>query len=299
MTTLRLDRIVALYLFGPLQRCRARTERVPILMYHSISREEENRVHPYYRIRTTPEVFAQQMAFLGDHGYHTLDMQQMIRVLAGPSALTEKAVVLTFDDGFQDFHREAFPILERCGFTAMVYLPTAHIGNSSICFQGHKCLTWSEVRELHAEGITFGSHTVTHPQLRLLPRSEVERELDDSKAAIEDALGTAVTSFAYPYAFPQRDVNFCRFLRDALTTSGYCSGVCTIVGGASASNDGFFLPRLPVNSDDDSALFRTKLEGGYDWLGNVQAGVKSFKRMVTTQIGARSEGNASRLSSSL
>src|SRR5260370_7935218 len=101
-------------------------------MYHNISRGEENRVHPYYRICTTPEVFARQMAFLRDNAYHTLDTQQMIRVLAGQAALTEKAIVLTFDDGYQDFHREAYPILQYCGFTATVSLPTAHIGNSSI-----------------------------------------------------------------------------------------------------------------------------------------------------------------------
>jgi peptidoglycan/xylan/chitin deacetylase (PgdA/CDA1 family) len=279
MHGLRIDRIATIYLFSPLQQRSPRVElpSVPILMYHSISRIRERRVHPYYRIQTMPEVFAQHMAFLRDHGYRTLNLQQTVDILMGKSTPTGRPVVLTFDDGYANFYREAFPVMAQHGFTATVYLPTGYIGSSPMLFQGQECLTWNEVRELQAHGITFGSHTVTHPQLQLLSRTEIEHELRDSKATIEDAVGVSVSSFAYPFAFPQADTSFCHCVRETLEGCGYKNGVCTIIGSASTSDDVFFLRRLPANSADDRALFRSKLEGGYDWVGKIQAGFKKAR----------------------
>jgi peptidoglycan/xylan/chitin deacetylase (PgdA/CDA1 family) len=281
MSGFRLDRFAALYLFAPLHWGSRRLDQssVPILMYHSISHGDDSSVHPYYRIQTTPEVFAQHMAFLRNHGYRAVNLQQAVDILRGECTGTGKPAVLTFDDGYADFYRVAFPVLAQYGFTATVYLPTAFISNAPMSFRGREFLTWNEVRELQAYGIGFGSHTVTHPQLQLLSRAEVRRELHDSRVTIEDSVGTSVSSFAYPFAFPQAHVSFCRFLRETLEACGYQSGVCTTIGTASTSDDVFFLPRLPVNSADDQALFDAKLEGGYDWLGKIQAGFKRAKRV--------------------
>ena len=271
-----------MYLFGPLRRRNGRDSRpsVPILMYHSISRGEERGVHPYFRIRTAPETFVQQMQLLRDHGYRSVDLEQAVAILAGRMTPADKPVVLTFDDGFRDFYQEAFPVLERYGLTATVYLPTAYIGDSAPAFSGQQCLTWSQVRELHAHGIQFGSHTVTHPLLQSLPRAGVERELRDSKAILENQLSAPVTSFAYPYAFPQTNSDFRSFLRETLAACGYRNGVSTILGTAGAGDDVFFLRRLPVNSDDDPRFFRSKLDGGYDWLEKFQGSFKRVKRLV-------------------
>ena len=68
-----------------------------------------------------------------------------------------KTVVLTFDDGYRDFYTDAFPILASFGYTATVYLPTQHIGEDTLAFNGTACLTWNQVRELEKAGIEFGS----------------------------------------------------------------------------------------------------------------------------------------------
>ena len=99
-------------------------------------------------------------------------------------------------------------MLQQYGFGATVFLPTAYIGEQSIQFKGADCLTWREVRELNDHGIVFGSHTVTHPQLRELSRAALAEELAKSKQTIEEKLGCGVESFAYPYAFPQTDSDF-------------------------------------------------------------------------------------------
>ena len=181
-----------------------------------------------------------------------------------------KRVAITFDDGYRDFYRNAFPVLSQFGFSATVFLPTAYIGENTQQFKGRDCLTWSEVRELQKYGISFGSHTVTHPQLSRLGRDAIQKEMVNSKSTIEERTGTAVDSFAYPYAFPQTDTEFKKTLGRSLRCAGYHNGVCTIVGrGGSASNP-FFMERLPINSFDDSALFAAKLTGAYDWVSRCQ-----------------------------
>jgi peptidoglycan/xylan/chitin deacetylase (PgdA/CDA1 family) len=177
-----------------------------------------------------------------------------------------KTVVITFDDGYRDFYTDAFEVMRQCGFTATIFLATDRIQDTSVHIEGADYLTWQEVRELHAAGIHFGSHTVTHPDLRSLGPEQIEYELGCSKEIIEQKLGAPVASFAYPFAFPEEDKSFTRFLVDILRNQGFANGVSTIIGRANLANNRYILRRLPVNSWDDAALLRAKLEGGYDWL---------------------------------
>jgi peptidoglycan/xylan/chitin deacetylase (PgdA/CDA1 family) len=142
-------------------------------------------------------------------------------------------------------------------------------------------LTWREVRELYKEGIRFGSHTVTHPDLRSLGPEQIEYELGYSKEIIEDKIGAIVDSFAYPFAFPEQDKVFTHYLEDVLSNCGFENGVCTTLGRASLLQNRFFLPRIPVNSWDDELFLQAKLHGGYDWLHWVQALKKSFDKNRT------------------
>jgi peptidoglycan/xylan/chitin deacetylase (PgdA/CDA1 family) len=256
-------------------------------MYHSISDAGENGTHPYYQTNTSPSVFAEHMKFLHEYGYKVLNLPDAIKMLekkAGKSlkkapGLDSKYVVITFDDGFQDFYTQAFPVLERYGFTSTVYLPTAFIKKASRrMFKNKLCLTWNEVQELDKRGILFGSHTINHPVLVDLKNAEIENEIKQSKEEIENALGNAVGSFSYPYAFPDENGAFTKQLRNVLEKCGYENGVCTRIGTLTECiNDKFFLSRIPVNSCDDARLFKAKLEGGYDWLQVPQILSKKIK----------------------
>jgi peptidoglycan/xylan/chitin deacetylase (PgdA/CDA1 family) len=248
---------------------RQHSSHVPILMYHSISDNLFGKTHPYYQINTSPRIFARQMKWLHDAGYQTLSLSQLHAVFESGN-IPSKAVVITFDDGYQDFYTDAFPSLRRYGFTATVFLATNRIQDTPMRMEGVEYMTWREVRELHAEGIEFGSHTVSHPDLRSLGPEEIDYEVGYSKETIEDQLGASVNSLAYPFAFPEEDRSFTRFLVDVLENHGFESGVSTVLGRATRGGNRFFLPRLPVNSWDDYSLLRAKLEGGYDWLHGPQ-----------------------------
>jgi len=277
-TRIRSDRVATLYLFHPLLRLMpAGGVKVPILMYHSISENNNRDTSPYYQTTTAPGVFAEQMRFLHENNYRVINLDEAIKKTERAEGTTDRHVVITFDDGFRDFYTQAFPVLSRYGFSATVFLPTAFIKEAAANFKGGDCLTWTQARELKGVGVLFGSHTVSHPQLTTVKSRQLEMEVQESKRVIEDKLGCPVESFAYPYAFPETDRTFKRRLRTLLEEAGYVNGVSTIIGTAGSGADRFFLPRLPVNSWDDLPLFRAKLEAGYDWLHLVQLGNKLIK----------------------
>lgn len=264
----RLDRLITLCLGSPVARLLGRDKQdcVPILAYHSISDNLFGYSHPYYQINTSPEVFTRQMRWLRSAGYRTIDLRDFPKGYPAPAEANSKPIIITFDDGYRDFLTEAWPVMQQCGFSATVFLATDRIQDDPMRIEGADYLTWQDVRELYAQGVSFGSHTVSHPDLRSLGPEQIDYELGFSKEIIEQKLGAPVGSFAYPFAFPEEDSNFTRYLADTLENLGFQSGVSTVIGRAKAEDDRFFLPRLPINSWDDSGFLRAKLEGGYDWL---------------------------------
>jgi peptidoglycan/xylan/chitin deacetylase (PgdA/CDA1 family) len=284
--SIRFDRCLTLSVFRNLNRPGlGKSDRhVPILMYHSISNGLEEGITPYYRVSTSPHRFAEQMQWLDDSGYAGVSLEEALAFLADGKSSGRAPVALTFDDGFADFYREAWPVLERHTFRATVYLPTAYIAGARKSFLGRDCLTWDEVRELRAHGARFGSHSVSHPKLYGLSRNAIESELKLSKECIEQELGEAISGFAYPFAFPQEDPRFTRMLTEQLRELGYASCVTTVIGRMQAGDQPLRLKRLPANSCDDRALFMAKLDGAYDWLGSAQRSVRQLKRLAGREV---------------
>lgn len=308
----RIDRFLTLYFFKHLAKIYPQTEgiRIPILMYHSISDEPE-KGHPYFWINTPPGRFAEHMKFLHDNNYKVIDLSEAVRLIEssslnsvvsdnkakiGPRSLhatpftlnSDKFVVLTFDDGYRDFYTHAFYILKKYAFSATVFLPTGFIDSGKKAgLKGKEHLRWDEVKELRNEGVVFGSHTVTHPQLKFLDKDEIEYEVKKSKEWIEDKIMKPVDSFSYPCAFPQEDGEFKNYLRNMLEKVGYKLGVTTIVGRSSKRDDHFLLKRIPINTNDDLNFVKAKLEGGYDWLIHLQY----FYRSLNQILNRRSELN--------
>jgi peptidoglycan/xylan/chitin deacetylase (PgdA/CDA1 family) len=288
----RLDRVASVYLGGPIARARANDLRIPILMYHSISENLFGKAHPYFQINTTPTVFAQQIKSLRDSGYRTVTLEDIIN---GAVRGDEKCVAITFDDGYRDFYEAAVPVLVQYGMTATMFVATGRIQNRPAKFDGVEYLSWNDTRELRACGMQIGSHTVTHPELATLSRNEIDRELRESKDAIEQQLSASVTSFAYPYRFPEVDDRFIQDVRQILQTCGYEVAVTTILGTATPSSDRYLLPRLPVNSWDDTRFLQTKLDGGYDWLHLPQLWSKKIRKVTSGASNSYSPDGAKEL----
>lgn len=281
---LPLDRWLTLYGVAPFRRLRPRggARVLPILMYHSISDDREEGVRSYYRTCTSPERFAEQMKWLAANGWQGVTLRDGLAWLAGRSSSAGQPVALTFDDGFRDLRTAAAPVLRAVGFRATAYLITDCVSDRATpaVFKGRPCLTWEDVRALHADGFEFGSHTVSHPELVRVGPRELQRQLAESRDAIARRLGVPVPGFAYPYAFPVAGRAFVARLQEVLRNTGYSHCVTTRIGRLRAGFDSVLMPRLPVNQDDDRAMLAAKLTGAYDWLAFGQGLAKQARRVV-------------------
>lgn len=278
----RIDRFATLYFFYPLIKYVPFKKKIhiPVLMYHSISDDTEQEVHPYFKVNTSPETFNEHMKFLNENNYTVISLYDIGEKLKRKETY-KKYVVVTFDDGFQNFYTNAFPILAQYHFTATMFLPAAYIKDKKSSIDSKEYLTWREIRELQRNNITFGSHTMTHPKLVSLTETEVKNELFDSKKVIEDKIGTSIETFSYPFAFPEGDNKFKSFLKKILQECGYKIGVTTILGTVSPKDDPYLLKRIPVNSCDDLPFLKAKLSGAYNWLHTPQLLFKKAKKIIT------------------
>lgn len=100
---------------------RWRSGRLLILAYHGISLEDEHQWNPGLYVQ--PAVFRERMALLKSGGYEVLPLDEALRLLHA-NRLPSRAVTITFDDGFHDFHKLAIPILREFEFPATVYVST-------------------------------------------------------------------------------------------------------------------------------------------------------------------------------
>jgi peptidoglycan/xylan/chitin deacetylase (PgdA/CDA1 family) len=177
------------------------TAALPILAYHRIASVTDGAQR---RWRVTPEEFDRQLAFLRSAGFRSASWAEWHVAAQRRRPLPGRRVLLTFDDGYQDFADHAVPALERHGFTATVFVVTDRVGgdngwDADVGAEPVPLMDWSTIRALDARGVTFGGHTATHPMLTALSHAEVVGEASRCRAALVDALGHPVQAFAYPY----------------------------------------------------------------------------------------------------
>ncbi len=148
---------------------------------------------------------------------------------------------ITFDDGFADNATAARAILDELNLPATFFVVTGRLGRDLQTSAGPFALmTPAQVRSLAAAGHEIGSHSVTHPTLPDLPAAAAQQEILDSKRYLEDLLGSAVTSFAYPKGRVNEEVR--RLVKEA----GYDQAVVTRRAFVTAPIDPLALPRVAV-----------------------------------------------------
>ena len=174
---------------------------LPILMYHRVVNQVDGS-DPSNLCVSTVE-FEAQMRFLRDRGYRSISFEELALTTVHGSRPREKRVIITFDDGYRDFYDHALPILRRYQQTATLFLVSSSIGGLNSWDRGQAAvvplLGMAELNEARKYGIDFGSHSSTHPRLPDLDRRAAEKEILDSKAALERLLGSEVRSFCFPY----------------------------------------------------------------------------------------------------
>lgn len=96
-----------------------------IITYHRVAELKSCLALNPRMISATPDAFAKHIQFLAAN-YRTVRVEDVLEAVAAQRALPQKAVLLTFDDAYADFYRTAWPILQRFGLPATVFVPTAY-----------------------------------------------------------------------------------------------------------------------------------------------------------------------------
>jgi len=219
-----------------------------ILTYHSISAGRPP-------LAVSPSLFAEQMEWLSRNA-RVVPLEIVTDPLKRHQPLPTRTVVLTFDDGYRDFYTDAAPHLGRYGFPATVFLTTGYCGETNSWpgqpswVEEKSLLTWQQIKELAGQGVHFGAHSVTHPDMTSLSVPGAEQEMAESKREVERKIGQAVEFFCYPYG------RWNPAVRNLV--SRYFSGACSTAAGAVEPDaDPFALPRVDAHYLRHPARFRS------------------------------------------
>lgn len=225
-----------------------RRDRIPILLYHRLIRKEDadaGRVPDNERIWVTYDTsFAEQMRFLRDAGYTTLDFDDYVSIRSGERHLPERPVLVTFDDGYESNHGLAFPALREHGQKATIFValePDEHTRRQVEGIDGF--LSEEQMRELSSSDVSIQSHSLTHPILTELSNEEVRFELEESKRRLELVTGRPVRHLAIPRA------GYDRKIRRQAQEAGYTTVCCNNKGTSTGLSDRFALPRIVIDRD--------------------------------------------------
>ncbi|SEF79920.1 Polysaccharide deacetylase [Thermomonospora echinospora] len=224
---------------------------MPVLMYHSVNARP---LRATRRLAVDPGAFADQMALLADRGFTPVPVSTLAD---RPGRLPARPVVITFDDGYADFHERALPVLDGLGFAATVFVTTGWLADAGTQAAGaplDRMLSWPQVREAAAHGIEIGGHSHSHPQLDQLPDAALDDELTRNKGLLEDRLDRPVTTMAYPYGYSSARV------RRAAARAGYTSA-CAVANRLPRDEHVLALPRLTVRQGMDLGTFARLVEG--------------------------------------
>jgi peptidoglycan/xylan/chitin deacetylase (PgdA/CDA1 family) len=230
--------------------------RVPILMYHSITDRPNADTRPH---AVRPGDFEEQLAYLTEHRFRPITFADLAAALDGTGpALPERPVVLTFDDGYADFHSAALPLLERYEVPATIFVTSGWLRDAGADAAGRPLdtmLSWSQVREVASAGVEIGGHSHSHPQLDQLRDHELREELRRNKELLEDKVGRPVTTMAYPYGYSSARV------RREVHRAGYRAACAVNNALTTGRHDMLALPRLTVGRSTTMGRFRKAVEG--------------------------------------
>lgn len=233
---------------------------IPILMYHQITPPSKKGT----RLRGSmvhPQRFASQMRWLKRLGYTGLSLAELDPYLKGKKQ--GRVVGITFDDGYQNVHDNALPILMELGFSSTNFIVSGEIDGENTWAQATgspeaKLMCEASIRNWAQSGQEIGSHTVSHVHLAKVSPEEALQQLKQSKLDLEQLLQQEISSFCYPYG------SYNHAVKTQVEALGYQRAVTTERGLAGAQDALHALPRVNILRSTHLIHFLRKVLTGYE-----------------------------------
>ncbi|MDP6413502.1 MAG: polysaccharide deacetylase family protein [Gammaproteobacteria bacterium] len=222
-----------------------------ILLYHHVATDTP----PSTSI--SPTDFRAHLEYLRDNDFNVIGLDTLIEALRNGRPVPDRAVAITFDDGYDSIYNEAFPMLQSFGFPFTLFLSTDPINRSQANY-----MSWEQVREMSDAGVVIANHMIEHPYMLTRQEGETDQrwlerqrvEILTAEETITSQTGQSHHYLAYPYG------EFDPAIKALLGELNFV-GLAQNSGAVGYNSDFLALPRYPLASiyaDLDSA--RTKLD---------------------------------------
>ena len=226
-------------LLGTLAACSSEAaEHGVITAYHHVATDTP----PSTSI--SPEQFRAHLEYLRDNDYTVMPLDEMLSQLQAGEAISDRAVAITFDDGYSSIYETAFPMLQEFGFPFTLFLSTGPIDRNQPNY-----MSWAQITEMAEAGVIIANHTVEHPYM--LDRDPGESDSDwlerrrseilAAERSIEEHTGQSHRLLAYPYG------EFNAELKAMLAEEGFV-GLAQNSGAVGFHSDFLAVPRFPLAS---------------------------------------------------
>jgi len=163
----------------------------PTLMYHHVQTAEAAKERNQTGLTVNTEVFRTQMQYLKDRGYGVISMQDILNFFEQGIKTQSKSVLLTFDDGYDDFYTDAYPILREFNYPATVFIPTGLMNNAGYLY-------WDKISEMNQNRILFANHTWSHKNIKT-KEDVLKMEISTADVQLNEKGLNIPKVFAYPY----------------------------------------------------------------------------------------------------
>lgn len=254
-----------------------------VLCYHRVLPAANAKTQEMPAYSVTPQQFSEQMALLREEGFTSVSLDEYCAAARGERELPERAVLVTFDDGYADNYLEALPVAQRFGVKLNLFICTGLVAgerpkafssfsaveqHSLELFPQHwQPLSRRQLKEMAAAGVGFGFHSHTHQNLCTLSAAELDADASLGMEVFQQYLGRPARIFAFPYGhFGSYSQRALEILRD----HGIEMFFSTELGRTPLEEGGEIFSRIVIHPEDDLESFRRKLFGGYDWVGRIR-----------------------------
>lgn len=213
---------------------------LPVIFYHHIEDLNKAQDEGHKGLAVDPSIFASQMAYLKSSGYTAVSMNDLNNFFDGGALIPAKSIIISFDDGYNDFEDNAMPVIRNLGLRVIMFLPTGLVGNPGY-------LTWDQVTSEQGSGLVyFANHSWSHASLGA-NIDTAKKEIDLSETQLVEHGLNPELALAYPYG------TYTGFTVDLLRERGFRLGFTTAPGSTLCKQNRLTLPRIRIGNAPLSA----------------------------------------------
>lgn len=213
---------------------------LPVIFYHHIQNMDVAKANGQQNLTVATDTFIKQMQYLKDKGYNTASTSVLTDFFDKSIPVPKNSIIITFDDGYEDFYVNVLPVIKQDGFKVVLALPTGLVGNPGY-------LTWDEISQGASNGIEIINHTWSHANMASGNTSVIQREITTADNQLNAQGYNKNKAFVYPYG------GYSDYAMNFLKEKGYTLAFTTAPGATMCKKLRFSLPRIRIGNTNLSA----------------------------------------------